>query len=245
MLSTVLYALYESLYVVLHFFRLLSRDIELLAPRLSSLLSPQFVTVEDVPITLPSQPVDCYAIFQGNKSVIELAEAKNREVQRPEATNALLVNISSDCSTYVKLRKYLTKAVSAEERDFPIAFSLVVFRDTWQVERLLRAIYRPQNVYCIHVDLKATSMYTALASVSRCFDNVLMLTERLNIRWGKFSVLEAEIMCMRALMTSQRPFRYFINLTGQEFPLKTNLDLVRILKTFGGANDITGITMMG
>ncbi|XP_064613401.1 beta-1,3-galactosyl-O-glycosyl-glycoprotein beta-1,6-N-acetylglucosaminyltransferase 3-like [Liolophura sinensis] len=35
-------------------------------------------------------------------------------------------------------------------------------------------------------------------------------------------------------------WRYFINLTGQEFPLKTNKELVEILTAYKGANDIRG-----
>ena len=35
-------------------------------------------------------------------------------------------------------------------------------------------------------------------------------------------------------------FRYFINLTGQEFPLKTNGEIVEILKILNGANNMEG-----
>jgi len=55
------------------------------------------------------------------------------------------------------------------------------------------------------------------------------------------SVLLPEINCMRDLMRFYRHrFRYFINLTGQEFPLRTNLELVRIARIFNGSNDIAG-----
>ena len=39
---------------------------------------------------------------------------------------------------------------------------------------------------------------------------------------------------------SHKKWKYFINLTGQEFPLKTNLELVRILTAYNGANDLEG-----
>jgi len=55
------------------------------------------------------------------------------------------------------------------------------------------------------------------------------------------SVLLPEISCMRDLMRHyRRQFLYFINLTGQEFPLRTNLELVRIARIFNGSNEITG-----
>jgi uncharacterized membrane protein HdeD (DUF308 family) len=37
-----------------------------------------------------------------------------------------------------------------------------------------------------------------------------------------------------------KKWKYFINLTGQEFPLRTNYELVKILKIYNGSNDIEG-----
>ena len=37
-------------------------------------------------------------------------------------------------------------------------------------------------------------------------------------------------------------FRYFINLTGQEFPLKTNGEIVEILRALNGSNIVQGDT---
>ncbi|PVD19775.1 hypothetical protein C0Q70_20266 [Pomacea canaliculata] len=45
---------------------------------------------------------------------------------------------------------------------------------------------------------------------------------------------------MKRVWAHPTRWRYFINLTGQEFPLKTNKELVQILKAFRGANDISG-----
>ena len=42
--------------------------------------------------------------------------------------------------------------MTAEEEAFPIAYSLLMHKEVEQAERLLRAIYRPQNSYCIHID---------------------------------------------------------------------------------------------
>ena len=41
--------------------------------------------------------------------------------------------------------------LSQEAANFPLAFSILMYKDVFQVERLLRAIYMPQNYYCIHV----------------------------------------------------------------------------------------------
>ena len=53
-----------------------------------------------------------------------------------------------------------------------------------------------------------------------------------------YSVLEADLNCFRELHSARdrRNWRYLINLTGQEFPLRTHLELVRILSILNGAN---------
>ena len=43
---------------------------------------------------------------------------------------------------------------------------------------------------------------------------------------------------MEDLWQASATWKYFINLTGQEFPLKTNAELVKILKVYNGANNI-------
>jgi hypothetical protein len=114
-----------------------------------------------------------------------------------------------------------------------------MYKDVDQVERLLRAIYRPQNIYCIHVDSKTDdTLYRAIQNVSHCFDNVFVLNKRVNVKWGEMSVLEPELLCMKELLTRNKRWKYFINLTGQEFPLKTNYELVKILQAYNGSNDV-------
>ena len=109
-------------------------------------------------------------------------------------------------------------------------------------ERLLRAIYRPQNYYCIHVDLTADPMvYSAVEAVAACFDNVMLASYRLDVQWSSYTVLEPDLICMEQLWKYKDWF-YFINLTGEEFPLRTNLELVRIFKILDGANAVAAQT---
>jgi len=84
------------------------------------------------------------------------------------------------------------------------------------------------------------SIYSALQGVASCFENVHVLATRVDVQWGFFSVLEPELICMEHLWNRSAAWRYFINLTGQEFPLRTNYELVRILQAYKGANDVEG-----
>ena len=61
-------------------------------------------------------------------------------------------------------------------------------------------------------------------------------------RWGYYSVLEPELICLSDLWEFGS-WKYFINLSGMEFPLKTNGDLVKILKAYNGSNELEGKTV--
>jgi hypothetical protein len=77
------------------------------------------------------------------------------------------------------------------------------------------------------VDAKTDDkIYKALSEISKCFENVYVLNEQINVTWGKISVLEPELMCMKALWKRNKLWKYFINLTGQEFSLKTNSEII-------------------
>ena len=184
--------------------------------------------------------VNCKAITHGEEFEMKKADLLYN-VSRTSLQPEDYIKMTLKCDQFILDRGYITDYLTELERDFPIAFSLLMYKDAEQTERLLRAIYRPQNFYCIHVDFKSDdSIYSAMQGVASCFENVHVLTTRVDVQWGKFSVLEPELLCMEHLWNRSDAWRYFINLTGQEFPLRTNYELVRILQAYKGANDVGG-----
>ncbi|GFR91982.1 beta-1,3-galactosyl-O-glycosyl-glycoprotein beta-1,6-N-acetylglucosaminyltransferase 3-like, partial [Elysia marginata] len=208
-------------------------------------------------------------------------------------TNEWYLRATSNCEKFKRNRGYITSPLSREEENFPIAFSLLVYKDIEMVERLLRMVYRPQNSYCIHVDMNASpEFYEALKALASCFpENVRIPSHRIPVLWGTYTTVEPELVCMHNLwqmdmdiapaatkpVNSSRynakvaakfkdtirvkdsakvndkvgvkdttngrkksKWKYLINLTGQEFPLKTNYEMVKILKAFNGANNEEG-----
>ncbi|VDP85193.1 unnamed protein product [Echinostoma caproni] len=121
--------------------------------------------------------------------------------------------------------------VRPEEREFPLAFSLIVYTDADRVLRLFRAIYRPHNYYCIHIDRKSKPEF-------------VNVTERLKQCPGVSHnvVLDADLTCARILLErAPGTWKYWINLTGQEFPLRTNWELVRALRLLNGSNIVQAV----
>ena len=184
-----------------------------------------------------SLPINCKKLFEGDK--LELQKAVR--VQNDDLGSRRIPSSLHQCKTYVAQFGYITDSLSEDEHNFPIAYSIVMYTDEQQFEKLLRAIYRPQNHYCVHVDLSANStVFEFVKHVTKCFTNVHLAERRIDVQWAQFSVLETELICMKQLLR-QKNWKYFINLTGQEFPLRTNLELVKILKAYRGANDIEGL----
>ncbi|XP_059173270.1 N-acetyllactosaminide beta-1,6-N-acetylglucosaminyl-transferase-like [Physella acuta] len=181
--------------------------------------------------------INCTAMltFRGNNS------------QYPQGVNRVqdqqLLNISADCSEFIHrfgFQRYPT--ATQEEKDFPLAFIIVFHTSLDQVLFLLRAIYHPHNVYCLHPDRKVNAlMLGAVLSAARCLPNVFVAGRLEDVVYAGFSRLMADINCMSDLMGHPVQWRYVINMPGQQFPLRTNLEMVRVLKSFNGSNDIEGL----
>ncbi|XP_064642861.1 beta-1,3-galactosyl-O-glycosyl-glycoprotein beta-1,6-N-acetylglucosaminyltransferase 3-like isoform X1 [Lineus longissimus] len=184
---------------------------------------------------------DLWQSGSSGKMAVQRATEFIKTHHRHMISNSQYSDLTKDCATFQKERGYVMGSMTSEEEDYPIAYSIVMYKDVEQVERLLRAIYRPQNVYCIHVDAKTSNeTYETVTKIINCFPNVFHAPIRVNVTWGKPSMMMPDLICMAALLKHSTKWRYFINLTGQEFPLKTNGELVRILKALRGANDLEG-----
>ncbi|XP_060555191.1 N-acetyllactosaminide beta-1,6-N-acetylglucosaminyl-transferase-like [Ruditapes philippinarum] len=183
--------------------------------------------------------IDCYKLVEND--VIEIAKAKQIMNHFPRrGIDVDKYARTYDCVNFRGGRGYIEHPLSQMELDFPLAFGITAYRDVEQVERLLRSIYRPHNFICLHLDSKIKQLERrAFERIVACLDNVFIADRSLNVTWGEFSVLEAELLCMEKLIKHKK-WKYYINLTGQEFPLKTNRELVSILNALDGANVVDG-----
>ncbi|XP_019350389.2 N-acetyllactosaminide beta-1,6-N-acetylglucosaminyl-transferase isoform X1 [Alligator mississippiensis] len=154
---------------------------------------------------------------------------------RPAALPGAGAEAGGSCGDYVSHSRYVTRALSAEEATFPLAYALALHKDFATFERLFRAIYAPQNLYCLHVDRKApTAFQRAVASLAACFPNVFVASRPERVVYAGISRLHADLRCLRDLEGSSVPWRYLLNACGQDFPLRTNLEVVRYLRSWQG-----------
>ena len=180
-----------------------------------------------------SKDVNCKAIINNNKTEIKYALRFMKRKEKENISPLDYIEKTDNCFQFLRQRKYIRKPLTNE--DFSIAYSIVIYKDIEQFERLLRAIYRPQNYYCIHIDTKSPKIFhRAVQGISDCFPNVFIASTLVDVKWGEFTALQADLICMKDLWKRYKNWKYFINLTGQEFPLRTNNELVEILKTYKG-----------
>ncbi|XP_022078131.2 beta-1,3-galactosyl-O-glycosyl-glycoprotein beta-1,6-N-acetylglucosaminyltransferase 7 [Acanthochromis polyacanthus] len=141
-------------------------------------------------------------------------------------------NSRMPCSMLTRDLHFITKPLSREEEDYPLAFIVTVHKELELFVRLLRAIYMPQNAYCIHVDAKAPQEYqAAVRKLVSCFQNIFLSSRSETVTYAGFSRLQADLNCMKDLAKSKIGWKKVVNLCGQDFPVKSNLELVQYMQT--------------
>ncbi|KAM7006726.1 beta-1,3-galactosyl-O-glycosyl-glycoprotein beta-1,6-N-acetylglucosaminyltransferase 7 isoform 1-T1 [Tautogolabrus adspersus] len=186
------------------------------------------VPTEPKPLETPScraYSAECKAILPGVDRGAEWYR-HNGQVER------LSLNSGLQCSDPIRDLHFITKPLSREEEDYPLAFIVTVHKELGLLVRLLRAIYMPQNVYCIHVDAKAPLEYQeAVRRLVSCFKNTFLSSRSETVTYAGFSRLQADLNCMTDLAKSKIGWKKVVNLCGQDFPIMSNLELVRYMQS--------------
>jgi hypothetical protein len=102
-----------------------------------------------------------------------------------------------------------------------IAYFLLVHRYPKQFKRLFKAIYAPGNQYVIHIDKSSGAALAAdIASFLSPYQGFEILESR-DALWGGYSLVDAELRGMARLLEMDAGWTHYINLSGQDFPLKS------------------------
>lgn len=116
------------------------------------------------------------------------------------------------------------------------AYLIMVHARPAQLARLLRAIAHPRNIVLIHVDRKASAgERDEIARLVAGLDNVHALPSR-DVRWASWSVVDATLAGIAALLSIDRRWSHFSNLSGQDFPLQPQDAVIERLQARPEAN---------
>jgi Core-2/I-Branching enzyme len=100
-----------------------------------------------------------------------------------------------------------------------IAYFLLVHQYPHLFKRMFRAIYAPENVYLVHIDKKSTAfLHQEIRSLLSNYPNVRIMQPRDCIYCG-YSMVDIELKAIEELLDEDWDF--FMNLSGQDFPLQT------------------------
>lgn len=181
--------------------------------------------------------LSCEKIFHDN-----FEEISGEYIGRPLRNDHESFKLFRNCTKLFETHFYPYQPLSEEERRFPLAYVLLVNEHLEQFELFLNSIYSPQNVYCIHVDMKSPWFFhNALENLASCFSNVFLTTERIPVSRTSINMLMAQRICLKELYEGKRVnvhWKYVITLQGHDFPLKTNNEIVKVLQLHKGGNDI-------
>jgi Core-2/I-Branching enzyme len=122
-----------------------------------------------------------------------------------------------------------------------IAYFILVHRYPEQFKRLMKAIYEPGNQYVVHIDKSSgTALAEDIAEFLAPYQGVKILTAQ-NALWGGYSLVEAELRGMDMLLEMDDRWTHYINLSGQDFPLKSQSYIRAFLKANPGKQYIRAL----
>ncbi len=109
-----------------------------------------------------------------------------------------------------------------------IGYLILVHRYPDQFKRLFKAIYDEKNHYVVHVDKNSGSnLEDDIREFLLPYPNADMIRSEKAI-WGGYSLVDAELRGMERLL-EMGPWSHFINLSGQDFPLKPQKQILAFL----------------
>ena len=155
-----------------------------------------------------------------------------------------LLNKTRNCSwviDYFQGNMYVTKL----ERSFPIAYTLVIHNSPQQILRLLRFLYRPINMYCIHPDGKSSPVLLGIFyNIASCLNNVIIPPWLENVAYTQkdTTIINAQMNCLTQLLLARfdqpedKKWNYVINLCGKELPLASTHNIAQRLQKLNGSS---------
>lgn len=182
----------------------------------------------------PTINADCSSLFAGDAFEIErVRNLLNRLNNNSYSSEEQLLHDMVSCPNIApsfQSNFYISQA----EQQFPIAFVILIHyqrNSIQQYMRLLRFLYRPHNIYCLHIDQKAPKYWIqTVETFASCFDNILIAQDAVKVVYSSPATLTAHLSCLRELYSSGHPWKYVIDLHGTELPLVTNRDIVNELQ---------------
>ncbi|KAI1725098.1 core-2/I-Branching enzyme domain-containing protein [Ditylenchus destructor] len=186
--------------------------------------------------------IECARLFDSDESVrtsyLKKIGGENRFTYDEDKDNQKPLDMS--CKAIRQRHYFAEQPMSQEEADFPIAYARIVYRDYRFLETEFATEFTPQNVFCFAIDEKAPKLFhERIGSLAKCFPkNVIITKHEYSVDSAGHNMGYSHLQCFRRLIEFDKSWKYVFNLQNHDLQLRTNQELVQILKWFNSANDV-------
>jgi len=111
-----------------------------------------------------------------------------------------------------------------------VAFLILAHQDPKQFERLIKALYSNEVSFFVHVDKKTAIEPFYLSCKNLKNVHFIDENERIKIYWGGFNMVKATILLMQKAYDSSENYKYFVTLSGVDYPIKSNKFILGFLE---------------
>jgi hypothetical protein len=105
-----------------------------------------------------------------------------------------------------------------------ICYLILAHDNFGHLDRLIQALTDADSSFYIHIDKKATGVYTPSGR------NVHLIPERIDINWGGFTMIEASLALMRHAASHSPDAAYYALISGADYPVRPKEFLYNLLE---------------
>jgi hypothetical protein len=117
-----------------------------------------------------------------------------------------------------------------------LAYIITVFKQPTQFRRLLDSLWHPDDHFVVHIDANTPEpVRRQFIEAAQGRRNVEFIPS-IPVVWGGFGLCQAEWDALNALVRRGGDWTHMMNITGQDFPLKTRDQIMAGLAQDPGAN---------
>jgi hypothetical protein len=128
------------------------------------------------------------------------------------------------------MNRFSSEARREPERTVKFAYYISAHHKPYQFRWIYSAISDQNDLILVHVDKKTPARIAKqILSIVSGRENVVILPRR-SVNWGGWSQVTNELRAIRTALAIDRDWKYFINLSGQCYPIKSRHSIRQTLE---------------
>jgi hypothetical protein len=101
-----------------------------------------------------------------------------------------------------------------------LAYLILAFKQPLQIARMVDRLNQPHVHFYIHYDKRSGDIGELKAYLSK-YENVTIIS-KVKVNWGGYSQIQAELELVQEAFYSGINYKYYLLLSGQDYPIKDN-----------------------